>query len=162
MLCVPKSLGPPCSVPIPHRLFTCKHPTLFNVQLARLTGRTHDWDPGTQGSWCQALLLPQANPFTALCLCHPAKLGGIYSIFTQTTAFMGQNYCIRAGHHSAASHLQHSHLANSRKPNTLQKLFLGHHPIITKNLEPLKLSPPCTLWECYLLIRALFTNNLWF
>lgn len=82
------------------------------------------WDPGPQ-SCCQALLLPQANPFTAL---SPCKAGDVYSIFTQTTEFMGQNYCIRAGHQcngvSAASHLQHSHLVNSRKLNTPQKLTI--------------------------------------
>lgn len=86
MVCVPKSLCelPACS-PLqhsPHRLFTYKHPAVFKVQLLQ----AHSQDTWDIGPWscCQALLLPQANTFAALCLCHLVKLG-VSTLFSHKT-----------------------------------------------------------------------------
>lgn len=126
MVCVPKSLcEPPARSALQHsshRLFTYKHPAVFKVQLSQAHSQD-TWDTGPR-SCCQDLLLP----FCCFMPLSPCKAGGIYSIFIQTPEFMGQNYYIRAGHQwngvSAASRLQRSHLVNSRKLNTLQKLSI--------------------------------------
>lgn len=121
------------------------------------------WDPGPQ-SCCQALLLPQANPFTAL---SPCKAGGCLLYFHTNHWIYGSKLL----HKSWTSvqwcfcSITFATLTFGEFQKTKHSPEIDYSQVITQhtnNLGPLKLSPPCTLQECYLLVRALFINHIWF
>lgn len=142
MVCVPKNLCelPPCSAlhHSPQRLFTCKQPALLKVQLSqarrqntRLGSRTSELVPSSPTApsklfHCFMPVSPCKAEWYLLCFDTNHWIYGS-KLLHKSSSFL-LLVVVVFGHQwndvSAASHLHHSHLANSRKLNTLQKLTI--------------------------------------